>query len=127
MRSQIAPNRSGADGEIEGANAVGMLGEHGGEIRPTLLASRVERHVHDARQEPVERHRVPLGLGDELLQPPVHGLDIGARGFLAARYGDDPRLGRDLAREIAVIERRHQLAGGKVSGRTEDDHVEGFD
>jgi hypothetical protein len=44
---------------------------------------------------------------------------------LGARRADDPgRIGR-LACDLAVIQRRQQLALGKVPGAAEDDIVEG--
>jgi hypothetical protein len=46
---------------------------------------------------------------------------------MAARDAEHPRLRRQLARLVAVIQRRDQLAARQVARGAEDDEIEGVD
>ena len=88
---------------------------------------RIDRDVAEALQEGLELPLVDLArlhmLGNRL----AGEFAVVVVGQLGARRADDARRLGELAGALALVERRQQLALGKVAGAAEDDEVERFD
>ena len=116
----------GADGEIEGADLVAALRKERGQLVPARLAGRIDGDMRQQAEEAGDDRIVAVGRGQELLERLAHGRAVGVVRNLAARDRDDAAAVGDLAVLQAVVERRQQLATGKIAGPAEDDVVEGW-
>ena len=54
----------------------------------------------------------------------MHELQKVRLGHIAARNGDDAPVIRQAALPVEMIERRNELATGKIAPAAKDDHIE---
>nr|WP_246355089.1 hypothetical protein [Nocardioides ungokensis] len=114
------------DGEVEDAHGLlraGPLLEEGVEAVPVVGPLGVEHEVAQPAEEAVHRDGVEVvgrderGQGVADLGPPAVVVEVGARD------AQDPGVVGQLALEVAVVERRQELAQRQVSRPAEDGEV----
>ena len=120
--------QSGADGKIEGADAiVACRIEKIAQFSPAGILLGVDLAIVQAGEEAVEGGLVDIALGDMLLERAAGEVAIVVVGKIGAGGADDPRALGDLAVLVAVVERRQKLALGQIAAAAENDVIEEVD
>jgi hypothetical protein len=110
--------------EVEGPHPVVAPLERLGEGAPAVGRGYIDARVVDAPDEPPQAGVPKIGGRREGLECLERALAIGLRAELGAGDANDLRIVRDLSREVAVVERRQQLAAREVAGGAEHHEIE---
>ena len=113
--------------EIEHAHALDGIRQPLAQIVPSVIRSGVDLHIGEAAAEAGEHIRVAVRSGHELVDRLLRMLAEILVRKLGPGRADDAALRRHLAVAKAVIERRQQLAAGKIARGAEYHGIEGRD
>ncbi len=121
------PEHFGRGGEIEHADAVGLITQKRGERVEAFVTERVGLEVMQAFQKALcaSPLRIVVNVAFQF-QCAARAIPERGRVLLRPCRTDDARTRRNLAGEIAVEQRRQQLAAREVAGRAEHHEIEGF-